>query len=210
MITIVDYGSGNIRAIANIYQSLNIPYVIATSPNELEGAKKILLPGVGAFDETILKLDEKGFRSILDKEVLENKVPILGICVGMQILGESSEEGKLKGLGYIKGEVRKMDITLLNAKPTLPHMGWNSLELVRPNDLFKNIDLQKGFYFLHSYHFVCQNSNDITTTSLYGMNFSSSIQRENIFGVQFHPEKSHSNGITLLHNFFQQPCCGQE
>jgi glutamine amidotransferase len=201
MITIIDYGSGNIRAIANIYEKLNISYLIAKNPDDVIGAKKIFLPGVGAFDETISKLDEIGFRSVLDKEVLENKVPILGICVGMQILAETSEEGSLKGLGYIKGHVKKLDASKLDAKPKLPHLGWNSIEIKRKSPLFDNIDPQKGFYFLHTYYFECSNNNDILSTTHYGNSFSSAINHNNIFGFQFHPEKSHSNGINLLLNF---------
>ena len=201
MITIIDYGSGNIRAIANIYEKLNISFLIAKNPDDVIGAKKIFLPGVGAFDETISKLDEIGFRSVLDKEVLENKVPILGICVGMQILAETSEEGSLKGLGYIKGHVKKLDASKLDAKPKLPHLGWNSIEIKRKSPLFDNIDPQKGFYFLHTYYFECSNNNDILSTTHYGNSFSSAINDNNIFGFQFHPEKSHSNGINLLLNF---------
>jgi glutamine amidotransferase len=201
MITIIDYGSGNIRAIANIYEKLNVPYIIAKSPDDVIGAKKIFLPGVGAFDETISKLDEIGFRTVLDKEVLENKIPIIGICVGMQILAETSEEGVLKGLGYIKGHVKKFDITRLENKPKLPHLGWNSVEINRKTPLFDNVDPQKGFYFLHTYYFDCSNNNDILSTTHYGNSFSSAINDNNIFGFQFHPEKSHSNGINLLHNF---------
>jgi imidazole glycerol-phosphate synthase subunit HisH len=201
MITIIDYGSGNIRAIANIYEKLNVPYLIAKRPDDVVGAKKIFLPGVGAFDETISKLDEIGFREILDKEVLENRVPIIGICVGMQILAETSEEGNLKGLGYIKGHVKKLDLTKLNSKPKLPHLGWNSIEIQRRHNILANIDSLKGFYFLHTYYFECSDDNDILTTTQYGIYFSSAINHNNIFGFQFHPEKSHSNGINLLNNF---------
>lgn len=201
MITIIDYGSGNIRAIANIYEKLNVDYIIAKSPEQVIGAKKIFLPGVGAFDETISKLDSTGFREVLDIEVLQNKVPIIGICVGMQILAESSEEGSLKGLGYIKGQVKKIDASLLNQKPKLPHLGWNSIEINRPSELLKNIDAEFGFYFLHTYYFECADNNDVLTTTTYGKPFASAVNHENVYGIQFHPEKSHQNGITLLHNF---------
>jgi glutamine amidotransferase len=201
MITIIDYGSGNIRAIGNIYDKLKIDYKIAKSPEQVIGAQKIFLPGVGAFDETISMLDKTGFREVLDFEVIQNKVPIIGICVGMQILAESSEEGKLPGLGYIKGKVRKMDASLLNQKPKLPHLGWNSLEISRKSALLKNIDSEMGFYFLHSYYFECENQEDILTTTTYGKSFASAINHDNVYGIQFHPEKSHHNGINLLHNF---------
>jgi len=201
MITIIDYGSGNIKAIANIYEKLKVGFTIASTPEQVVGAKKIFLPGVGAFDETISKLDSTGFRKVLDKEVLENKVPIMGICVGMQILAESSEEGTCKGLGYIKGKVKKIDSSMLKQKPKLPHLGWNSIEIIKENKLLQNIDPVFGFYFLHSFYFECDDPNDVLATTYYGSTFASAIQRENVFGIQFHPEKSHRNGVNLLHNF---------
>lgn len=201
MITIIDYGSGNIKAIANIYEKLNIQYQVATTPEQVVGAKKIFLPGVGAFDETISKLDSTGFREVLDLEVLQNKVPIIGICVGMQILAESSEEGTLKGLGYVKGHVRKIDVNLLQHKPKLPHLGWNTVTVNKDHFLLNNIDPDFGFYFLHSFYFECEDPNDILTTTTYGKPFASAVVHDNVFGIQFHPEKSHQNGITLLHNF---------
>lgn len=201
MITIIDYGSGNIKAIANIYEKLKVPYTIASIPDQVIGAKKIFLPGVGAFDETITKLDSTGFRKVLDKEVLENKVPIMGICVGMQILADSSEEGICKGLGYIKGKVKKIDANLILQKPKLPHLGWNSIEVLKNNELLKDIDPVFGFYFLHTYYFECEEQNNILATTNYGATFASAVYRENVFGIQFHPEKSHHNGVKLLHNF---------
>jgi glutamine amidotransferase len=201
MITIINYGSGNIRAIGNIYDRLNIDYKIASSPQEVEGAQKIFLPGVGAFDETISMLDKTGFREVLDKEVLQNKVPVIGICVGMQILAESSEEGTLPGLGYIKGRVKKIDATLLNQKPKLPHLGWNSIQITRKNTLLDGVDEEFGFYFLHTYYFDCENNSDILATTNYGKSFASAVNHENVYGIQFHPEKSHNNGVTLLKNF---------
>jgi glutamine amidotransferase len=201
--TIINYGSGNIRAIANIYDRLNIPYRIADSPDQIRGAKKIILPGVGAFDETMSMLDQSEFRSVLDHEVLENKVPVLGICVGMQILAEHSDEGDLPGLGWIKGGVKRIKKELLTAKPKLPHLGWNSVKTCRESAIFRNVDQERGFYFLHSYYFECQNKDDILSETYYGKVFASSVQNGNIFGVQFHPEKSHNNGVSLLKNFAQ-------
>lgn len=201
MITIIDYGSGNISAIGNIYEKLNIAFKIARTPEDVEGSQKLFLPGVGAFDETIAKLDETGFRKVLDKEVLENKIPIIGICVGMQILAESSEEGILPGLGYIKGTVKKLDASVLRAKPKLPHLGWNLVDVLKPNPVFSDIDHEIGFYFLHTYYFECTNSEDVLATTNYGVDFASAVNHENIYGMQFHPEKSHHNGVKLLQNF---------
>lgn len=201
MITIIDYGSGNISAIGNIYERLNIDYKIARSPSEIIGAHKLFLPGVGAFDETMILLENSGFRKALDIEVLINKVPIIGICVGMQVLGGSSEEGKLPGLGYIKGHVKRLDENLIINKPSLPHMGWNNISLKRQSPLFEDIDTEIGFYFLHSFYFECDNHSDVLATTEYGQSFASAINHENVHGIQFHPEKSHSNGVSLLKNF---------
>lgn len=203
MIKIVNYGSGNIRAIGNIYDRLNIKYEVAETPNALKGAEKIILPGVGAFDETMGMLNKSGFREILDELVLGLQIPILGICVGMQILSEGSEEGTLDGLGWIKGSVRKIDKNLLEHKPKLPHLGWNSVEIKKYSPLLENVEPINGFYFIHSYYFECTDANDELTTTFYGKRFSSSVNKENITGVQFHPEKSHHNGINLLRNFSQ-------
>jgi len=206
MITIINYGSGNINAIGNIYNRLRIPFIIANSPEEVKGAEKIILPGVGAFDETISMLDETGFRSVLDYEVLTNKVPVLGICVGMQILANKSEEGILPGLGWIDGEVKKIDKSILIHKPKLPHLGWNSISIKHKGPFFDNIDEENGFYFLHSYYFQCSDDSDIASTTFYGKYFTSAVKRNNIYGVQFHPEKSHHNGIQLLQNFAKLQC----
>ena len=201
MITIIDYGSGNISAIGNIYERLNIDYKIAKSPSEIIGAHKLFLPGVGAFDETMILLENSGFRKALDIEVLINKVPIIGICVGMQVLGGSSDEGKLPGLGYIKGHVKRLDENLIMNKPSLPHMGWNNISLINQSPLFEDIDTEIGFYFLHSFYFECDNHSDVMATTEYGQSFASAINHKNVYGIQFHPEKSHHNGVSLLKNF---------
>jgi glutamine amidotransferase len=201
MITIINYGLGNIKAIGNIYECLNIPFKIANVPEDIKSAEKILLPGVGAFDEAMSLLDASNFRGSLDHEVLINRVPVLGICVGMQILAKKSEEGRLSGLGWIEGEVRKLDKSLLRHKPKLPHLGWNSIKIKVDTPLLKNINEEDGFYFLHSYYFQCDKDDDILATTCYGNEFVSVVNNNNIYGVQFHPEKSHHNGIQLLKNF---------
>jgi glutamine amidotransferase len=203
MITIINYGSGNIKAIGNIYERLRIPFRVANNPEEIKDSEKILLPGVGAFDETISMLDDSGFRTILDYEVLINKVPVLGICVGMQVLAKKSEEGRLSGLGWIDGEVKKIDKSTLLHKPKLPHLGWNSIDIKKDSLLFKDINMEDGFYFLHSYFFQCNSEENILATTCYGTEFASVVNKDHIYGVQFHPEKSHQNGIQLLRNFAQ-------
>lgn len=202
MIAIINYGSGNVRAIGNIYDRLNIPYLIATTTAEVDSSiTKIILPGVGAFDETMSALLKSGFLNQLNDLVLGKQMPALGICVGMQILANGSDEGDLAGLGWIPGRVRKFDRAKLLGKPKIPHLGWNSVKLEKPSPILQNIDLDYGFYFIHSYYFECSNQADILTTTEYGVPFSSAINKGLVFGTQFHPEKSHSNGIQLLKNF---------
>lgn len=201
MIGIVNYGSGNIQAIANIYSRLNIQTKIITEPSELHEADKLILPGVGAFDETMKQLIESGLKEELNKLVVLQQKPILGICVGMQIMAESSEEGNLAGLGWIKGKVKKFDISSFTHKPYLPHMGWNTITPKIDHPIFSNLDAEQGFYFVHCYYFECIDESNVLATSDYGIEFSSAVYNNNIFGMQFHPEKSHSNGIQLLENF---------
>ena len=201
MISIVNYGSGNIQAICNIYSRLGIPFVVASRPEEVDMGEKIVLPGVGAFDQAMNELDRSGLRVALDEWALKKGRPILGICVGMQLLAKSSEEGVRPGLGWIGGVVKKFDCTKSQQAIRLPHMGWNTVEPVRQDALFKDVDLRNGFYFLHSYFFSCENQDDELARTNYGGHYSSAVKRGNIYGVQFHPEKSHQAGIQLLKNF---------
>jgi glutamine amidotransferase len=201
MIGIINYGSGNIYAIANLHKRADIPYFLSNDPEELAKADKLILPGVGAFDETMQMLKKNGLKDFLDEKVLHDKTPIMGVCVGMQILGNSSEEGNEAGFGWIKGKVKKIDVSLLKQKPYIPHLGWNSIKIKQNKGLFDEIDTETGFYYLHSYYFECDDEQDVIATSMYGKEFACSINHENIFGMQFHPEKSHSNGIQLFKNF---------
>ena len=201
MITLINYGSGNIQAIANIYNRLNIKYQISKEESDLKNSDKLILPGVGDFDETMKLLQNLNILDTLNELVLIKKIPILGVCVGMQILGNSSEEGTTPGFGWIKGKVKKFDITKLSQKPHLPHMGWNNVHPAKDTSLFKNVTIENGFYFLHSYYFDCSSQDDILAYSEYGIKFPSAINNENVFGFQFHPEKSHQNGIELFKNF---------
>ena len=201
MIGIVNYGSGNIEAIANIYKRLNIEHQIISRPTDLKIADKLILPGVGAFDATMQQLIESGLKTELDHLVLNEKKPILGICVGMQIMALSSEEGTLPGLGWVNGNVKKFDLKWFKQKPYLPHMGWNNIAPQVAHPLLQNIDDELGFYFVHSYFFECNHAEDTLAATDYGINFTSAVHNNHIYGVQFHPEKSHANGIQLLENF---------
>jgi glutamine amidotransferase len=201
MIAIVNYGSGNIDALCTIYKKLGVPFLVASSPAELDRADRILLPGVGAYDQAMTDLERSGLRYALDLAVGTWRKPLLGICVGMQLLGYSSEEGVCRGLGWIPGAVRKFDHRLFKHATRLPHMGWNTVDFPRDAQLFAGIDPGSEFYFLHSYHLWCEDPADQLASTNYGTTFTSAVRRENVFGVQFHPEKSHQVGITLLHNF---------
>lgn len=201
MIGIINYGSGNIIAISNILKDLNLEHTVITKESELDKIKKIILPGVGAFDQTITELNTSGLRDKLDRLVLKSAIPTLGICVGMQIMANNSQEGNLDGLGWIEGSVEKFNKDLMPGKPKLPHMGWNSISPISDNKLFDNIDTNRGFYFLHSYHYQCDDENNCLAKSDYYINLTSAINKDNIYGVQFHPEKSHLNGIQIFSNF---------
>ena len=196
MIKIISYGVGNIDAFYNIYKQFNIEVGIATNSCELEGTDHLILPGVGSFDYAMMRLNQSGMREALDNKVLVEGIPVIGICVGMQMMAKRSDEGKEAGLGWIDGEVLKFDSKQL----LVPEMGWNSVE---HNDdaVFEGLSESPRFYFLHSYYFKCNNRSDVIGTSEYGQTFDSVIRHGNIYGIQCHPEKSHSNGVRLLQNF---------
>lgn len=201
MITILDYGLGNVKAFANVYKKLNISTQIIDRAENLKNVSKLILPGVGAFDFAMKRLEDSGMRQTLNELVLGNRVPVLGICVGMQMLAKSSEEGELPGLGWIDGEVKRFDVTKLLGKTHLPHMGWNNVAPINTSQLFHNFNSDSRFYFLHSYYFSCNKKENVIATTNYGEEFTSAVNSENIYGVQFHPEKSHQWGVQLLYNF---------
>jgi glutamine amidotransferase len=201
MIGILDYGSGNVMAFINAYKKLNLPAQLVRTPTELDSVDKIILPGVGAFDYAMQRLDRSGLRGALDEAVGRRKVPILGVCVGMQMLAHSSAEGELAGLGWIEGEVKRFEPFYAGYQVHIPHMGWNDVKPAKPCGLFRELESDARFYFLHSYYFECRRSEDVVAVTDYGIPFASGVRSENVYGVQFHPEKSHRWGILLLKNF---------
>jgi glutamine amidotransferase len=197
MIAIIDYGLGNVKAFATVYKKLNIPAIIAKDVKDLENINKIILPGVGAFDYAMERLEKSGMKESLNEMVLKKSVPVLGVCVGMQMLANSSDEGVLPGLGWIDGEVKLFD----KESMCVPHMGWNNIKPVKKDNLLNRLDIDSHFYFLHSYYFKCNRSEDIIAVTDYYNEFTSAVNSGNVYGVQFHPEKSHEWGVMLLENF---------
>ncbi len=201
MIAILGYGLGNIKAFSNIYRELNIPCVVAEDRATLAAADRIILPGVGSFDHAMQRLKASGLYETLEEAVVGLGKPVLGICVGMQMLARSSDEGSEPGLGWIDGEVAKITFPEGMPRGLLPHMGWSTITPRADEPLLEGLDAEMGFYFLHSYRFVCNDPADVIATADYAMPFHCAVRRGNVHGVQFHPEKSHHNGIRLLKNF---------
>jgi len=201
LIAIVDYGLGNFHAFANIYKRLNIPAVIASTPQDLHSAAKIILPGVGTFDWAMTRLNDSGLRDTLEEMVVGDHKPVLGVCVGMQMMANRSDEGQLDGLGWINGEIKRFDESTFTQRTHLPHMGWNDVRPQGNHGLFQNLDMGARFYFLHSFYFVPDDQDHVLAVTDYNGIYASSVGLRNVFGVQFHPEKSHQWGIQLLKNF---------
>ncbi len=203
MIVIVDYGMGNLGSITNMLKKIGVSTRVSSDAHEIEAAEKLILPGVGAFDTGMVRLHELGLLDVLDRTALARKTPILGICLGMQLLMKRSEEGLLPGLGWIDGEAIRFRFDPKQSNLKIPHMGWNSVTIHREGSLVKGMDQDVRFYFVHSYHVVCNDWQDVLTTTDYGYSFVSAVQRDNIMGAQFHPEKSHKFGMNLLKNFVE-------
>ena len=199
MISIVDYGLGNVQAFATVYKNLGIDYSICSDPDSLLKGSHIILPGVGAFDWALSRLDKSGMRSTLDYLVLDKKVPVLGVCVGMQMMANSSDEGELPGLGWINGSVKQLVSPSSLSNLPLPHMGWNDISAI-DHPLFDGLP-DSRFYFLHSYMFVPYSIDNTIAHVDYGLSFAAAVGHEHVLGVQFHPEKSHNWGVRLLYNF---------
>ena len=200
MIAIIDYGMGNLKSVKRKMDRIGVESIITSDPEEIKRSDKIILPGVGHFAKAVSEIKSRGLWDLLSDQVLVKKKPVLGICLGMQLMSKHSEEGNSKGLGWIDADVVRFKVSDTK-KFKVPHMGWNTLDLMKESPLFENINLNSEFYFVHSYYVHCNESNDILTETSYDNSFTSSFQKENIFGVQFHPEKSHDAGERLLRNF---------
>jgi imidazole glycerol-phosphate synthase subunit HisH len=201
MIRIVDYGVGNIQAFLTIFKRLGLPAERARTPADLTDASRLILPGVGAFDHAMKLLNHSGMRDPLESMVLGQQVPVLGVCVGMQMLGAGSDEGVLPGLNWVPGRVYAFASTPEAAQLPMPHMGWNDLEVNLDAKLFNGFETQPHFYFLHSYYFACDDQAHSVGTATYGPKFDCVVSNGHIHGVQCHPEKSHHFGAQLLKNF---------
>jgi glutamine amidotransferase len=200
MITIIDYKTGNLGSIQNILKRIGEESVITSDKEEIARATKLILPGVGSFNTGMRNLMELDLVGILNEKVLVQKIPVLGICLGMQLLSNGSEEGSIKGLGWINGETKRF--SFVDSKEyKIPHMGWNFVQQHKESKLFNNMFSDARFYFVHSYYFNANDQTDVLTSTDYEIKFTSAVEKENILGVQFHPEKSHKFGMKLLKNF---------
>jgi imidazole glycerol-phosphate synthase subunit HisH len=202
MITIIDYGAGNLTSISNMLKRIGEESEITNDIEKIRAATKLILPGVGSFDFGINQLSNAPYFEVLCKKVQEEKVPLLGVCLGMQLLAEGSDEGIIAGLGWIKGTVKKFDAEKMKQSGLkVPHMGWTDIHIKKPSKILQDLPSDAHFYFVHSYYFSPSNTDDILLTSNYGYEFTSGVERENIVAVQFHPEKSHKYGMQLYRNF---------
>ncbi len=200
MITIIDYGLGNLGSIQNMLRKIGVASELTSKKEAIEAAKKLILPGVGAFDNGIGNLEKLGLIKLLDRQIREQGVPILGICLGAQLMTRRSEEGKLPGLGWIEADTIRFFSRIPAPGMKVPHMGWNDLDIKKSSPLFAE-NTEQRFYFVHSYHFLCDHPEDPLASAHYGYDFTAAFSRGNVFGVQFHPEKSHKFGMELLRRF---------
>ena len=209
MIVVIDYGMGNVGSILNLLKKIGCQAIASAEAPDIETAEKLILPGVGAFDNAIRNLNAVGLMPILAKKVLKQKTPFLGICLGMQLLAKRSEEGTLPGLGWIDAETVRFHLDKSEAdaggRPLrVPHMGWNTVTIKRQSCLTRKLPEEPRFYFVHSYYVKCHYPADVLMTTTYGIEFCSAVMKGNVFGVQFHPEKSHKFGMQLLTNFVKE------
>ncbi|MBS1680676.1 MAG: imidazole glycerol phosphate synthase subunit HisH [Bacteroidetes bacterium] len=201
MVVILDYGVGNLASIKNMLKRIGVEAVVSAEDEVMQQASHIILPGVGAFDTCATQLHNSGLINSLTKKALADKTPVLGVCVGMQLLLEGSDEGKQPGLGWIKGRNVKFDSKKLTNGLKIPHMGWTDVHPAKASGIMEGLDNGSRFYFVHSYHAQLTNPTDALIWADYGYEFAAGVGRDNVIGVQFHPEKSHKFGMQLLGNF---------
>jgi len=203
MIVIIDYAMGNLGSVVNMFKKIGEQAIISSDIETIRQADKLILPGVGAFDSGMKKLQERGLISVLNSKVLEDGTPVLGLCLGMQLLTRCSEEGQLPGLGWLDAETIRFKPDATNSTLKVPHMGWNSLRICQSHPLLNGFETEPRFYFVHSYYVTCADPQNILAQTHYGEEFTSVVGKGNILGVQFHPEKSHKFGMRLLRNFVE-------
>ncbi|PHZ84847.1 imidazole glycerol phosphate synthase subunit HisH [Paremcibacter congregatus] len=201
MIAIVDYGIGNLGSIANMLKKVGAKCYFARSIIDIKKAEKIILPGVGHFSSGMKALQQSKLIPVIEDRIFNDNIPILGICLGMQLMSDSSEESNEKGLGWIPGKVKRFSNLYEDISIRVPHMGWNRVEAQKDSPLINDFEEKSKFYFVHSYYYECKNQKDVLLTTQYGVEFASAIQKGNIMGAQFHPEKSHKYGMKLMKNF---------
>ena len=199
MITIIDYGMGNLGSVFNMFKKNGVKSKITSDLEEIKSATKLLLPGVGSFDKAMQRINNSGIKDVLDNKVITEKTPILGICLGMQLLTNSSEEGVEKGLGYVNASTKRF--AFQDSKMKIPHMGWNLVHKSTKSKITEGLIQESRFYFVHSYYVKVEHPKNSILKTNYGLEFDSAIQNQNVYGAQFHPEKSHKFGMKFLHNF---------
>ena len=204
MIVIIDYGTGNLGSIKNMLKKLGYDSKITCDSSEIEKSTKLILPGVGAFDYGMNQLNKTGIIQLLNKKVIEDGIPILGICLGAQLMCKSSEEGEIQGLGWIDAKVKKFPLSSNGNKYTVPHLGWDEVTFNKKSWISAQLRDEARFYFVHSYFIECKNQEDVLCSNSYSVEYHSAFERQNIIGVQFHPEKSHKFGFQLLKNFVEK------
>jgi len=207
MIVIVDYGVGNLRSVQYRLKYLKYQAIISSKPEDILSSSALILPGVGSFSTGMKNLESCGLKTALNTAVLDNNIPILGICLGMQLFSGFSEEGNYRGLNWIQGKVKKFDNSIIGQTLRIPHVGWNTIRTVNNSPLTSHASPKDRFYFTHSYYMECKNISNVSAYTKYGVEFPSIVTKGNIMGTQFHPEKSHKYGIALIKSFLEYSLC---